>query len=154
MESIAEGYPEFTNLAEYRRELSERNFDSLLKTGAQDWYSPSGFYEIKSTDTVRDPKVVHKCFQTPNIEAAFLTTLKQTGIQADTISIQKQFHYIAANENAFRRRHATVPKMLANRMYIKEIADSGAESDLIQYVVQHYMEVGKQQLDDKQEKKA
>ena len=154
MDSIVEAYPEFTSLTDYRQKFSERNFDSLLKTGAQDWYSPTGFHEIKPTDTVRDPKVVHACFETPKIEEAFLKLLKETGIQADTIAIQKQFHYIAANENAFRRRHSTVPKMLANRLYIKEISVSGAESDLIQYIVTHYIDSGKQQLNRKQEEKA
>lgn len=150
MESAGELYSEFSSLTVYRQNFNEKNYDSLLKTGAQSWYSPTGSYEIKPEDTVRDPNTVHNCFETPKIEEASLSLLKTPGLQADNIALQKQFQYIASNENTFRRRHATVPKMLANRLYIKEIGVSGAESDLIQYIVTHFIETGKRQLQDKQ----
>ncbi len=150
MDSIGELYPEFSNLVTYRREFNEKNFNSLLKTGAQDWYSPSGSYEVEPTDTVRDPKIVHACFETPKIEEAFLKMLKETGLQSDMIAIQKQFYYVAENENAFRRRHATVPKLLANRLGVKAITAFRAEEDLVNYVVTKFIETGKRQLQEKQ----
>lgn len=149
MDSIAELYPEFSNLVTYRHTFNEKNYDSLLKTGAQDWYSPTGSYEVKPEDTVRDPKVVHSCFETPKIEEAFLKLMKEPGLQSDMMAIQKQFHYVAGNENAFRRRHATVPKLLANRLAIKWIPAFESESDLINYVVTKFIDIGKRQLKEK-----
>lgn len=149
MESIGEKYPEFTKLAEYRAEFNKRSYDSLKKTGAQDWYSPTGEYEIQPEDTVRDPKVVHSCFETPKIEEAFLKLIKEHGLQSDMMAVQKQFYYIASNENCFRRRHATVPKLLANRLNIKDITATNAEKDLINYVVDKFITIGKRQLKEK-----
>lgn len=149
MDSIAELYPEFSNLVSYRQAFNEKNYDSLLKTGAQDWYSPTGNYEVQPEDTVRDPKVVHSCFETPKIEEAFLQIMKEPGLQSDMMAIQKQFHYVAENENAFRRRHATVPKLLANRLAIKAIPAFYSEDTLINYVVKKYIDAGKQQLKEK-----
>lgn len=140
---------EFSKLVSYRQEFNEKNYDSLLKTGAQDWYSPTGEYEIKETDTVRDPKTVHDVFETPNIEELFLDMLKEPKFQSDIMALQQQFYYVAENENAFRRRHTTVPKMLANRMEIKAIPAFFAEDNLVRNVVETVIETGKQQLDRK-----
>lgn len=150
MESIVELYPEFSNLVTYRREFNEKNINSLLITGAQDWYSPTGSYTVKPEDTVRNPDTVHACFETPKIEEAFLKLLEQTGIQADMISIQKQLYYVAENENAFRRRHATVPKLLANRLGVKAITAFRAEEELINHIITVFIENGKRQLQEKQ----
>lgn len=151
MDALGKVYPEFTKLKEYRRTFNESNYDSLLKTGAQDWYSPTGDYAMKSQDTVRDPNTVHSCFETPELEEAILELFKKTGIQADMILMQNQLYYIAENENVFRRRHATVPKMLANRMGIKAITAFSAEEDLIDHVIDYYyVDASKQQLKEKQ----
>lgn len=150
MESIVELYPEFSNLVTYRREFNEKNINSLLITGSQGWYSPTGSHEVKPEDTVRDPEVVHSCFETPKIEEAFLKLIEKTGLQSDMIAIQKQFYYVAENENAFRRRHATVPKLLANRLNIKAITAFRAEEELIQHIVTQFIDTGKRQLKDKQ----
>lgn len=148
-------YTEFSNLVSYRQKFNELNQNSLLKTGSQGWYSPTGSYELKPDDTVRNPETVHSCFETPKIEEEFLKMLdskKRKGakaamedcLQADMIAMQQQFYYVSENENAFRRRHVTIPKMLANRLGIKAITAYYAEEDLVRHVVENIIEAGTQ----------
>lgn len=149
MQSIGEVCPEFTKYLDYRKEYYKSLLETVEKDGSRDWYSP--YKDSESDKTVLESKDITERFKTDKIEKiAEKMFNSDAALRSDFMSLQRQYGVILTAENTFRKRHVTVPRLLAHSVLSKLHIAAGREDDLVRRDAENLIAVGKKQLEERQ----
>lgn len=149
MQSIGEVCPEFTKYLDYRKKYYKSLLETMEKDGSRDWYSP--YDDSEKDKTVLESKDITERFKTDKIEKIVEKLFSgDSALRSDFMSLQRQYGVILTAENTFRKRHATVPRLLAHSLLSKLHIASGREDDLIRENAENLIASGKKQLEERQ----
>lgn len=149
MQSIGEICPEFTKYLNYRKEYYQSLLETMEKNGSRDWYSP--YKDSEADKTVLENKDITDRFKTDRLEKIVEKMFNSdAALRSDFMGLQRQYGVILTAENTFRKRHTTVPRLLAHSILPKLHISSGREDDLIRTNAENLIAVGKKQLEERQ----
>lgn len=101
-------YNSFTDWLSYRTQYGRETKQALESRMGKDWYSPG-----EDAETITREQIEQR-FNRDDIQDDYKKWVKGNGVTIDAVVTRFQNAQLAADERAFRVRHATIPQALAH----------------------------------------
>lgn len=109
MEPKVKVYDSFSELVEVKKQQAIESVKQAAKTMKRDWFQPNKEEEASCLDVEAIPKK----FPREDCQKAYIDYLQGKSIPIDATAIKFQNGFIAADEQAYRIRHQSLPRALS-----------------------------------------